>query len=265
MACEVFTTLTSRRSSTFSAASRSRSCRISPSAFCRAMKLARRANAWLTTPATRRRRSMIAGAHSCSRVMELKGLADLMQAVHDRLVDGARLDASETRGDVTDEPLKPEALVRGRAQTGLEIEPLRDVDDGRDHAASASVDEYAQADLERDDHAVLADAANEPAGCHPPALRRILQFRPQLGVSDARLLRQQDGDRHAEQFAGSVGEDAFGLTIGTQDGALFPKDHQPVRELLESEARRTGHLVAATQGRRWTSSEEAVGCISHGI
>ena len=75
------------------------------------------------------------------REVELQSIADLTQAVDDRLIDGVRIDASEPRGDVADETLETEALVRGRRQTRLEIEPFGDVDNGCDQATRVAIDD----------------------------------------------------------------------------------------------------------------------------
>ena len=61
--------------------------------------------------------------------IELQGLAEVLQAARDGLVDVIGLGASEPRRDVADEPLEAQTFLCGRVDARFEIETFGDFDD----------------------------------------------------------------------------------------------------------------------------------------
>ncbi len=171
-----------------------------------------------------------------------------MQRVADAVVDLVHVDRAEAGGDVGDEALKPEVLAGGRRQAGFEVEALRDVDQRNRHVAMAVLDVAVQADLERQNHAVLAHAADDAIGSHAPAVIHRPELGAKLGVRKVRLLRQQFGDRLTDQFVGVVAEDHLGVAVRGEDRSRLAEDDQAVRKLLHREAGDALNHVVALRG-----------------
>ena len=74
----------------------------------------------------------------------MQRVANLSQAVDDGVVDGIGINGREPDGDVGDQPLEAEMGIRRCRQAGLEIDPLRDVENQRDGVDCRALIEQAE-------------------------------------------------------------------------------------------------------------------------
>ncbi len=130
--------------------------------------------------------------------LELQRLANLTKRLSDRIVDGRSIDCAETGGDIGDEPLEAQVRVGRRGEACFEIEPFGDVDDRQDRVARRALGKHAETDFDRHRHAVLAHAADGPAGDHRGAVRLIPEARPSSIIRGRHVSRQQARERRAD-------------------------------------------------------------------
>ncbi len=159
---------------------------------------------------------------------------DPAQTFGHRAIERGAFGTQQALDELAHETLKPDDFFASRRQTSLQVKALGDVGHRRDEIARFPFADDAEANLERNRFAVLADAG-----------RRLFdgQGRVALGLEPADRgsnrtggFWQQPFHRLVEKLPRGISEDRAGPAVGGEDRAALAEHQDAVRHVFDGAA-----------------------------